>query len=522
MHFAPRTLLALLLTAVTTLAWAQDATPKPGGTLIVAMFDAVEHLNPAITTNGPVHAVADSVFNGLTYLDEDGEPQPDLATAWRVSEDGRTYTFDLRQNVTWHDGEPFTADDVAFTFEQVLLRYHTRTRGGLASILDTIETPDDHTVVFRFREPYGALLQRLHVTEAPILPEHVYGTGDVLTHEANLAPIGTGPFRFERFVRDDRIELVRNEAYFRDGLPYLDRVILRIIPNATTRMLALAQGEVDHVLGFPASEVARSEGDPNLNVATVPHSAGGSYCLFKVSFNLERAPLDDVAVRHAIAHAVNRDAFLERVAFGQGKVATGPISSDLSNLYTADVARYDYDPTLAARLLDEAGYTANAEGERLRFDMLHFPMFSRHAEQLRADLAAVGITLDLVSLDRAAYVSRVYGERDFDLGFISSCNETDPSIGVSQAYVSSNIGAIPFSNAPAYRNAEVDALFAQAAGTVDPEARRELYAEVQRVLVNDLPYLWLVERRYHQAHAPEVKGLAPWSTAPFERAWLDR
>jgi len=502
------------------LAQGTDATPERGGTLVVAMFDTVAHLNPAITTGGSVHAVADSVFDGLVRLDADGTPHPALAADWEVLEDGRVYRFALRTDVTWHDGEPFTAHDVRVTFEEILLRFHTRTRGGLGDVLREIRTPDAHTVEFVFDAPYPALLQRLDVTEAPILPAHLYEGRDPLTHPANRAPVGTGPFAFERFERDDRIDLVRNDAYFREGLPYLDGVTFRIIPDPVTRMLALQRGEVDHVLGFPASEVERAGDD--VVVRTVPHSAGGSYCIFKLAFNLDRAPFDDVRVRRAFAHAVDRATFLERVLFGQGRLATGPISSDLAAWHEGDLPTYPLDPARAETLLDEAGLTPDDGGVRLTADFLHFPMFTRHAETIRQDLAAVGVDLRMVALDRASYVARVYGDRDFDVGFISSCNNADPSIGVAPMHVSSNIAPAPFSNAPAYRDDRVDALFADAATEPDPEQRRALYDEVQRRLVEDLPYLWLVERRYHQASALDVRDVEAHRTSAFTRTWLDR
>ncbi|MDR9392373.1 MAG: ABC transporter substrate-binding protein [Trueperaceae bacterium] len=502
------------------LAQQADAEPARGGTLVVAMFDTVAHLNPAITTGGSVHAVADSIFDGLVRLDADGTPRPALAEAWEVLEDGRIYRFHLRDDVTWHDGEPFTARDVRVTFEEILLRFHTRTRGGLGDLLEEIRTPDAHTVEFVFDAPYAALLQRLDVSEAPILPAHLYEGRDPLTHEANRAPVGTGPFVFERFRRDDRIDLVRNDAYFRDGLPYLDALTFRIIPDPVTRMLALERGEVDHVLGFPASEVARAGDD--VVVRTVPHSAGGSFCQFKLAFNLDRAPFDDARVRRAFAHAVDRATLLERVAFGQGRVATGPISSDLDAWHADDLPTYPLDPARAETLLDAAGLPPDADGVRLEADFLHFPMFTRHAETIRQDLAQVGVDLRMVALDRASYVARVYGDRAFDVGFISSCNNADPSIGVAPMHVSSNVAPAPFSNAPGYRDAEVDRLFAEAATDPDPERRRALYDAVQHRLVEDLPYLWLIERRYHQASTPAVRGVETHRTSAFTRTWLDR
>lgn len=199
--------LALICLVAATPAIAAQGTPVPqdGGTLVVSIASDPGHFNPAITTGFTQHVVADSMFNGLVGLDENLQPVPDLAERWEVSDDGRTYTFQLHSRVQWHDGTPFTSADVKFSFEQLLLEYHSRTAAGLSPVLDGIDTPDDLTVVMRFKEPYAPLLQRLDVTEAPIVPRHIYEGTDPTTAEANLNPIGTGPYRFVEYAQGTRL-----------------------------------------------------------------------------------------------------------------------------------------------------------------------------------------------------------------------------------------------------------------------------------------------------------------------------
>jgi len=197
-HHLSWLVIACLGSALTVDAKAQSDS------VVVAVSADPGHFNPGITTGYNVHVVADSMFNGLVALDSKLTPTPDLAESWTVSDDNKVYTFELVDNATWHDGVPFTSADVKFTFENILFNYHSRTKAGLGSVVEAIETPDDHTVVFRMAEPYGPLLQRLDVTEAPVLPKHVFEAGgDPNQHPANLQPIGTGPYRFVDYSQDD-------------------------------------------------------------------------------------------------------------------------------------------------------------------------------------------------------------------------------------------------------------------------------------------------------------------------------
>ncbi len=503
-------------------ALAQPA-PTPGGTLVIGIATSPGHLNPAISTGSEVHTVADSIFNGLVALDDQAVPQPDLAISWSVNDDATVYTFTLAEGVRWHDGAPFTSADVRFTFEEVLLRYHARTRSGLEGRLERIETPDDRTVAFHFAEPYAPLLQQLNVTEAPILPRHVYAdAADATTAAANLRPVGTGPFRFVSFDADAQVVLERNPDYFKEGLPYLDRVVFRIVPDASTRLLALERGELDVIAGVPTSELERIAASPTLTTYAPNSGPGGGFCVMTMTFNLERELLANRAVRVALAHAIDRQRLVDQVLYGSGRVATGPIHSGLVAFYSDDVTAYPFDPERAARLLDEAGYPVGADGVRFALDFVHFPQFAKYGDVLRQNLAEVGVRLELVALDRATFVTRVFTQRDFDTGVISYCNNTDPAIGVARVYLSSNIGDIPFSNAGAYANADVDRLFREAAVLADVGERAERYRAVQRLLTAELPYLWLVETAGVSASGAHVRDLAPWSGSPAERAWVAR
>lgn len=505
-------LLALLTSAA---AIAQQT----GGNAVIAVAGDPGHLNPAISTAGPLHAVAGSLFNGLVALDEDGSPVPDLAADWEIAPDGLSVTFRLRAGVRWHDGRPFTAEDVKVSFEQLLFRFHARARAGLAPAVAGIDVRDQATVIFRLHRPHPALLRQLDVTEAPILPAHLFSGGDPATNPANLRPVGTGPFRFESYRRDDQVVLTRNPDYFKAGLPRLDRLVFRIIPDANTQVNALAAGEVDMLARVSAADGARLR-SRGVTLTETRAAPGGANCVMTLGFNLERSIPANAALREAFALGLDRQRMLDLVAFGQGRVADAPIASGIAWAHSPGALRaWRHDPAEANRRLDAAGLTRAPDGQRATLDVLHFPAFAKWSEIMRQQLAPLGIVLRVRMMDPAAFAQAVFTRRDFDLALISYCNGTDPEIGVRRMVHSSAIGNVPFSNASAYRNAEVDRLFDVAASARDEAARGEAYRAAQDILARDLPYWWLVETDFTAAWRDGFADFAPWTGQVAERAW---
>ena len=489
---------------------------KAATTLVVALNGDPGAMNPAVTTSGNTHPVTDQIFNGLVGLDENLAPVPELAERWTVEDDGRAYRFALRHGVLWHDGQPFTSADVKFTFEQALLKYHSRTRAALQDLLERIDTPDDHTAIFRLRRPYSPLLQRLDVVEASIIPKHAYTGQDLLTGDATRHPIGTGPFRFVSYAPADRVVLERNPAYFRAGLPGVDRLVFRILPNAGTAVAALEKGEVDYVGSVAGPEVERLRQTSGIAVVSGTGSSGGSVCEDVLIPNLARPPLNDLRVRRAIAMTLDRRFIVDRVYFGQGRPATGPISHLLAWAYTPDVRQYPHDTAAAARLLDEAGVKPGRDGQRFAVTFTHGTSQQRLAQAVREQLKAVGISVNLETLDFNAAVDRVFVKKNFDLGMASYCNGADPDIGVRRVYVSSNIGPFPFSNGAGYRNPRIDELFDEATRFADRESRRARYVEIQKILADDVPYFWIVDSEGLRAHRTAFSGFRLWTGAFVE------
>lgn len=494
--------------------------PVKGGTLVVALSADPGHLNPAITTSGGAPAAAELLYNGLVSLDEQGKPAPELAESWTVEQDGLLYRFRLRDGVRWHDGRPFTSADVKYTFEEALLKLHGRTRASVQPNLAAIEAPDDRSVVFRFTTPYAPLLQQLDVTEAPILPKHVYEGTDPNANPANSTPVGTGPFKFVSYTKGSEIRMARNPDYFRAPLPYLDEVVMRVIPDQTTRILALENGEVDWISFSSGSpDLARLEGNDRLELVRTQWNPGGSNCIMTLSFNLDRPALRDARVRQAVFHALDRRQFVDQVLFREGRVAEAPISSGIPWAHARGLALPGFDRARAEQLLESAGWRRQSDGTRLSqsvpdvpdgtklaIDFLHFPEFAKYGELTRQQLGAVGVEVTQRTLEPAVFPGPVFRERNFDTAIISYCNGTDPEIGVRRMYHSSQIGPTPFTNAAGYRNAEVDALFDRASRAIDQRERGRLYRQVQEILVKDLPYIWVVEAVGVRGHAASCRG----------------
>ncbi|MDQ3634583.1 MAG: ABC transporter substrate-binding protein [Acidobacteriota bacterium] len=483
--------------------------PKYGGTVIVAVTGDPSGLNPAITTQGGVTTIGGSIFNGLVALDFNLNPVPELATKWEISDDGRTYTFQLAENAEFHDGKPLTSDDVKFTFEELLLKYHSRTRAAIGGNLKNILTPEAHTVVFEFEKPYAAFLQLIDVTNAPVMPKHLFENTDPLTNPYNTKPVGSGPFKFGEWQQGNYLLLEKNENYFKEGKPYLDKVIYKVLPNNSTAAIALENGEVDLLANVDPLDVPRLEKNPN--IILTDKGQEGFAGVETILLNLNNKPLSDVRVRRALSHAIDKDYIVEKVKFGKAKVATGPISYKLKWAYNPNVTTYKHDAELAKKLLDEAGYKADAEGVRFHLKAIYAQGYAKIFEVLRDQFKEVGVILDMNQVEFSSMVDQVYIKKDFDVSVSSFENGPDPDIGVKRTLISSNIGAIPFSNGSGYKNARVDELFELAAAEKDRQKRAEYYYEIQEITAKDVPYFRLYSGTSESAYRKELQGMFEWS-----------
>lgn len=484
------------LAVVSTLpgfAFAQDTTPTRGGSVSINIGTEPPVLLLIAHTAGAAYYISGKTNEGLLTYDENFEPQPLLATEWDVAADGLRYAFKLREGVKWHDGTDFTAEDVAFSI-LALKENHPRGRATFASV-EEVNVLGPHEVELILSKPAPFLLSAFASFEAPIVPKHLYEGTKVAENPHNVAPVGTGPFTFVEWVRGSHVILKRNEAYWGEGKPYLDQIIIRFIVDPAAAVAALESGEVQvSVANVPLTDIERLKANPNLVVDTRP--APYSPSIARAEFNLENPHLADIKVRHAIAHAIDKDFIVNTIYLGYATRLDGPVSPDLARFYNPDVPKYAFDPAKAEALLDEAGYPRGADG--FRFKLFVDPTQpsgppKQTGEYFVQALAKVGIQVELRTQDFATFVKRIFTDRDFDIAIEGMSNLYDPTVGIQRLYWSKNFKVgLPFSNGSKYENPEVDRLLETAAVEIDPAKRLELFNEFQRIVVEDLPTLDIV------------------------------
>jgi peptide/nickel transport system substrate-binding protein len=507
---------------------AQDAAEiQEGGVLVVVLPGDPQGLNSALSTDTASSNIVGQIYGTLVRLDANGAVLPYMAESWDVSSDGLTYTFKLFEGIKWHDGEAFTADDVAWGLWNINKEFNGASAGLLAAV-ESIEAVDDLTVVFKLTYPYPPLLAGLaYPNSATILPRHIFDNGgDPRQNPANQAPIGTGPFKFVENRAGSHIELERNEDYHFEGRPYLDRLIFQVIPNEAARGLALERGDADFIpyYSMSLSEYERLSGIEGIDATIHKRTIAGEYMAF---FNTRNEMLAIKEVRQALYHAVNREELLEKAAFGLGKISTGPISSAQDQFYTETGTFYDFNPELSEQLLDEAGFPRDADGKRfsirLSYDQSEGPM-NNTAQLIRAQWARIGVELQVMPMESGAWKEAVYRRWDFDIQMGTWATGPDPAIGVQGIYTCETINPDGGRNASGYCNEALDEVFFAAAQEVDHEARVALYADAVDILTADAPHMWLWDRFYPVAYSEGLVGLPgdPSAYGPFDNVGWTR
>lgn len=478
-----------------------------GGTLNAVLQPEPPMLNIGVNQQTPTQTVAGKIFLSLLTYDFNMKPLPSLAKSWTISPDGKTYTFELERNVKWHDGKPLTAEDVVYTVTEFLPVTHPRAK-AIFSRCESVTAPNPHTVVFKLGAPFGAFIGAFDISNLPVMPKHIYAGTDIAKNPANLKPIGCGPFKLKEWVRGSHIHLVRNEEYFKPGKPYLDAVIYRIIPDGASRAVALEGGQValTQWTDLELFDAQRLSKNPKFGMTTKGYEYFAP--IMYLEMNVRNGPLADKRMRHAISHAIDREFVRDKILYGFGKVATGPISSK-TKFYDGNMPKFDFNVAKATALLDEMGLKPDAKGVRARLRLPVAPygeMPSRACEYVRQCLAKIGIAVTLETSDAAGWAQKI-ANWDYDLNLTWPFQYGDPAIGVTRNYVSSNIRKVLFSNTIGYSNPEVDKLAEAAAAEVDEGKRQALYSRMQKILVDDSPIAWLVEMEFPTIYDKRLQNL---------------
>lgn len=503
----------LLVTALATmtllgLCSIAMAEGKSGGTLVITVENTPSNLNPAVQSGTNTGVPGTQIFASPLRYDENWNPQPYLAETWEISPDGKSVTLHLVKNATFHDGQPITSEDVAFSVMTVKANHPFST---MFAPVEKVETPDAYTAIIRMSTPHPAILLSMSPPLLPIIPKHIYGDGqEPKTHPMNNKPIGSGPFKFVEFKEGEHIVLEKNKDFFIKDRPYLDKIVFKIIKDPANRIMALERGEAD-MQPFVTNlrDLNRLKNTSHLDITPNGYSAIGP--INWLAFNTLKEPLNNKTVRQAISFAIDREFITQKLHAGLSSVATGPIDPN-SSFYSKDVEHYKVDLDKANRMLDEAGYAKGANGYRFKLVCDYMPEVPEcnkmMAEYLKSQLKKVGIEVEVRSSPDFPTWSQRISNYDFDMTMDQVFNWGDPVIGVHRTYLSSNIKkGVIWSNTQNYNNPRVDELLALAAKEPDMAKRKTLYAEFQKLVVDDAPQAFINVMPYHTVYNKKLQNV---------------
>lgn len=501
-------------------AASSGAKPHRGGTLIEAIGGDPPTVNPDVSTGVPDQMVGCMVYQSLVRMTRKFKPAPLLAKSWKITDKGKKYTFQL-VHAKWQDGKPFTSADVKYTLLNVSAKYGS-IFAAAASHIRNIQTPNAHTAVINLKQPFGPMLYSLACPQnSAILPKHIFQGTNPLTNPATLShPVGTGPFKLTSWVHGDHITMTRNPHYWKRGEPYLNSIVLKDIPDETSRVLALQTGEVQYVneYYFPVSSLAQFRHNKKFREKGVNPPSDDL-----IIFNDRHKPYSNRLVRQALFMAINRDYTLKHVFFNQGSVGKSSIDTRLRWAYDPKVnyeKMYPYNPKKARQLLNKAGYKMHG-GSRFTVDLVfdstragNIPL----AQAIESFWKAVGVDTKLDGSQRAVELNQVYTDWNFDATLQVYSTDGDPALGISRAYVTSSIIKAPFVNASGYSNPTVDKLFKEGESATSPKQRAKYYYKVQKILARDVPTL--VTRQEAQTDVASAKIQGYWRGLQ-NRDWWD-
>jgi peptide/nickel transport system substrate-binding protein len=493
-----------------TLALGRTAfgqTPKAGGTFISARTTEATGLDPQLVPAFSRSARSPMMYNQLVRFEPDMTPVPELAESWEVSKDGLTWTFKLRQGVKFHDGQELTSEDVKFTFD----RLFEKSPGKSDFIaVDKVEPAGKYGVKFITKEPFAGLLAALGGFWGFIISE----AGIKKHGDLNKAAVGTGPFMLDDWKVEQQMTLKRNPSYFKKGLPYVDGVLLRVIPDEANIVAALRTGQIHH---------AFIEDNKNFNLLKDEKSLTG-YRSSRLGYdflniNASRGPLKDVRVRQAISWAVDRAQVMRVAASSFGRL-TPPATAPMKQWQLPEdkwMPYYRPDVEKAKKLMADAGHAA---GFTVKLGVIPtFPTMVSGAPVIAAQLKRIGINAEIENVEYAIWIKR-WQAKDFDLTMNTTPGYADPDTAFFRALHSTkgqnwNSWSVP----------DLDAMLEEGRRTMDFRRRKEIYDRVQIMILEHVPHLWLFSADTIDFTQTAVKGFRQHPTTllyGFEGVWLDK
>lgn len=499
--------------------------PREGGSIVLGTSGEPVIFNSLYHSDSASADVTDLVFAGLTYTNENLEVQPLIAKSDpEISEDGLEWTYEMHEGVLFHDGEEVTAHDVVFTFEIFLHEDYTGPRASNFETLVSVEAIDDYTVKFTLSEVDAAFPTRVGYG---ILPKHLLEDVPVADledyREFNIdQPIGAGPFKFVEWVPGQNLQLEAFDDYF-EGRPYLDNVTFRFASDSNALVLLLETGDIDHMIA-PTSEIATIETYDHVNLSSVL-ALRYDY----IGWNLDRPLFEDVRVRQALTHAIDRQEIVETIMEGQAEVADAPVSP-LSWAYNDDVPAFDYDPDRAIELLNEAGWEHNDDGIMEKDgEIFEFTILSNDGNTTRRDIGIIvqqylnliGIKVHAEQMEWGAFLDQINPPNfDFDAIVMAwgLALDPDPTAIWHSKEIENGL------NRSAYRNDLVDELSDLNTTILDQDERAEVLGQIYAQIAEDQPYTFLFYPQQFVAMNKDIKGFTHHPRVDMYKVhewWLD-
>lgn len=485
----------VFLVVVSVFSFGIAAAQDDDNVLVMARAADTTGLDPHTQTAFASFRLLELIYEPLVNLDADLNIVPSLAESWEFSDDATTLTLHLRQGVTFHNGAEFTAEDVVATFERILDEETAAAARANYLTIASIDTPDDYTVVFNLSEPDVPLLTALATTNAAIVDSADIESGDVAT-VAN----GTGPFILDNWTPEETTTLSANPDWWGEG-PFVDGIEIRIIPDETSILAALRAGEIDFALLNDPLVATLLVDDPSITLDRVP-----SINYHVLQLRAAEPPLDQLEVRQAISCAIDRQEVLDTAALGEGQV-TGPLTMASFALPTSELFCYEKDLDRARELMAQAGLE---EGFTLNVIAASSepPTALSEAQNIQAQLAEININVEIEALELSVYVDR-WLAGDFQAAVALNGGRTDPYTMYARYWQSTG----NLNNVAGYSDETLDELMAAGRAETDPQARYDIFAEFQRHLTEQAPWVWLYVGYGYTARQSYVTGFVPSPTS---------